>query len=69
MTSDDPIVFIVDDDHRVREALCSLIAETALPAADPAHFLAQAGRSAAEPNAVTRSPTEAIRLDRASRMR
>jgi len=25
MKYDDPIVFIVDDDHRVREALCSLI--------------------------------------------
>jgi len=30
MTSDDPIVFVVDDDHRVREALCSLIASAGL---------------------------------------
>jgi FixJ family two-component response regulator len=30
MTSDDPIVFVVDDDHRVREALCSLIASVGL---------------------------------------
>jgi FixJ family two-component response regulator len=30
MTSDDPIVFVVDDDHRVREALSSLIASVGL---------------------------------------
>jgi FixJ family two-component response regulator len=30
MTSGDPIVFVVDDDHRVREALCSLIASAGL---------------------------------------
>jgi FixJ family two-component response regulator len=30
MTSDDPIVFVVDDDHRVREALSSLIASAGL---------------------------------------
>jgi FixJ family two-component response regulator len=30
MTSDDPIVFVVDDDHRVREALCSLISSVGL---------------------------------------
>ena len=30
MTSDNPIVFVVDDDHRVREALCSLIASVGL---------------------------------------
>jgi FixJ family two-component response regulator len=30
MSSDDPIVFVVDDDHRVREALCSLIASVGL---------------------------------------
>jgi len=30
MTSDDPIVFVVDDDYRVREALCSLIASVGL---------------------------------------
>jgi FixJ family two-component response regulator len=30
MNSDDPIVFVVDDDHRVREALCSLIASVGL---------------------------------------
>jgi FixJ family two-component response regulator len=30
MTSDEPIVFVVDDDHRVREALCSLIASVGL---------------------------------------
>jgi len=30
MTSADPIVFVVDDDHRVREALCSLIASVGL---------------------------------------
>jgi FixJ family two-component response regulator len=30
MTPDEPIVFVVDDDHRVREALCSLIASVGL---------------------------------------
>jgi FixJ family two-component response regulator len=30
MNSDDPIVFVVDDDFRVREALCSLIASVGL---------------------------------------
>jgi len=30
MTSDDPIVFVVDDDYRVREALSSLIASVGL---------------------------------------
>jgi len=30
MNSDDPIVFVVDDDYRVREALSSLIASTGL---------------------------------------
>jgi FixJ family two-component response regulator len=30
MNSDDPIVFVVDDDYRVREALCSLIASVGL---------------------------------------
>lgn len=30
MTSDDPIVFLVDDDPRVREALCSLISSVGL---------------------------------------
>jgi FixJ family two-component response regulator len=30
MTSDDPIVFVVDDDHRVREALSSLIESVGL---------------------------------------
>ena len=30
MSSDDPIVFVVDDDLRVREALCSLIASVGL---------------------------------------
>ena len=30
MTSGDPIVFVVDDDHRVREALCSLIESVGL---------------------------------------
>jgi FixJ family two-component response regulator len=30
MIADDPIVFVVDDDHRVREALCSLIASIGL---------------------------------------
>jgi len=30
MTADDPIVFVVDDDHRVREALSSLIASAGL---------------------------------------
>jgi FixJ family two-component response regulator len=30
MTPDDPIVFVVDDDHRVREALSSLIASVGL---------------------------------------
>jgi FixJ family two-component response regulator len=30
MTSDDPIVFVVDDDHRVREALCALIESVGL---------------------------------------
>jgi FixJ family two-component response regulator len=30
MTSDDPIVLVVDDDHRVREALSSLIASAGL---------------------------------------
>jgi FixJ family two-component response regulator len=32
MTSDGPIVFVVDDDHRVREALCSLIESVGLRA-------------------------------------
>ncbi len=30
MTSDNPIVFVVDDDHRVREALSSLLASVGL---------------------------------------
>jgi hypothetical protein len=30
MNSDEPIVFVVDDDHRVREALSSLIASVGL---------------------------------------
>jgi FixJ family two-component response regulator len=30
MTSDDPVVFVVDDDHRVREALTSLIESVGL---------------------------------------
>ena len=30
MNSDDPIVFVVDDDHRVREALSSLLASVGL---------------------------------------
>jgi FixJ family two-component response regulator len=30
MTSDDPIIFVVDDDYRVREALCSLIESVGL---------------------------------------
>jgi FixJ family two-component response regulator len=30
MNSDDPIVFVVDDDHRVREALSSLIASVGI---------------------------------------
>lgn len=30
MISDDPIIFVVDDDHRVREALSSLIASVGL---------------------------------------
>ena len=30
MTSGDPIVFVVDDDYRIREALCSLIASVGL---------------------------------------
>jgi len=30
MITDDPVVFVVDDDHRVREALCSLLASVGL---------------------------------------
>lgn len=30
MTSDNPIVFVVDDDYRIREALSSLIASVGL---------------------------------------
>jgi FixJ family two-component response regulator len=43
MTSDDPIVFVVDDDHRVREALSSLIESVGLRVAaygSAAEFLA-----------------------------
>jgi FixJ family two-component response regulator len=43
VTPDDPIVFLVDDDPRVREALCSLISSVGLRAAafgSAAEFLA-----------------------------
>jgi FixJ family two-component response regulator len=42
MNSDSPIVFVVDDDHRLREALCSLISSLELRAlafASAAEFL------------------------------
>jgi FixJ family two-component response regulator len=32
MTTEEPIVFIVDDDHRIREALCELLMSTGLRA-------------------------------------
>ena len=49
MTSDNPIVFVVDDDYRVREALSSLIASVGLRVTaygSAAEFLAKGDRGA-----------------------